>query len=125
MSAGGIFRAADYTYDPETGDLIISGESVTGNIEISAVCEAAPGQGGNPGEGGQNPTPGSGSQTDGNAQLTGNGQQNTGSSGNSAADSKTVQTGDDTSAVLWITVLAAAVLIGGTTTVIIIRKRRG
>lgn len=130
LSAGGIFRAADYTYDPETGDLIISGESVTGNIEISAVCEAAPGQGGNPGEGGQNPTPGSGgqqngSQTDGNAQLTGNGQQNTGSSGNSAADSKTVQTGDDTSAVLWITVLAAAVLIGGTTTVIIIRKRRG
>ena len=130
LSTGGIFRAADYTYDPETGDLIISGESVTGNIEISAVCEAAPGQGGNPGEGGQNPTPGSGgqqngSQTDGNAQLTGNGQQNTGSSGNSAADSKTVQTGDDTSAVLWITVLAAAVLIGGTTTVIIIRKRRG
>ena len=130
LPAGGIFRAADYTYDPETGDLIISGESVTGNIEISAVCEAAPGQGGNPGEGGQNPTPGSGgqqngSQTDGNAQLTGNGQQNTGSSGNSAADSKTVQTGDDTSAVLWITVLAAAVLIGGTTTVIIIRKRRG
>ena len=130
LSTGGIFRAADYTYDPETGDLIISGESVTGNIEISAVCEAAPGQGGNPGEGGQNPTPGSGgqqngSQTDGNAQLTGNGQQNTGSSGNSAADSKAVQTGDDTSAVLWITALAAAVLIGGTTTVIIIRKRRG
>ncbi|MDM8124119.1 CehA/McbA family metallohydrolase [Mediterraneibacter glycyrrhizinilyticus] len=130
LSAGGIFRAADYTYDPETGVVTIAGKAVTGNIEISAVCEAAPGQGGNPGEGGQNPTPGSGgqqngSQTDGNAQLTGNGQQNTGSSGNSAADSKTVQTGDDTSAVLWITVLAAAVLIGGTTTVIIIRKRRG
>ena len=63
--------------------MTIAGEAVTGNIEISAVCEAAPGQGGNPGEGGQNPTPGGGgqqggSQTDGNAQLTGSGQQNTG-----------------------------------------------
>ncbi len=118
LSAGGIFRAAEYTYDPESGELVISGTAVTGAIAISVVCEeSTAGQGGSTGQSG---TPGQNAPSQSGSSQTGNAQNNSGGGQNTA---KAVETGDDAPAALLVIIMAAAALAAGTAAAVIVRKR--
>ena len=115
LSAGGFLRSADYTYDAKTGEITINADAVTGAIEISAVCEADQGQGGSGSQGGQ-----SGSQTGGDDQQGGDKGSGNGGSGSD----EPAKTGDDTSVMPWIALMAAAVLAAGAAGVVVVRRRR-
>ena len=115
LSAGGFLRSADYTYDAKTGEITINADAVTGAIEISAVCEADQGQGGSGSQGGQ-----SGSQTGGDDQQDGDKGSGNGGSGSD----EPAKTGDDTSVMPWIALMAAAVLAAGAAGVVVVRRRR-
>ena len=115
LSAGGFLRSADYTYDAKTGEITINADAVTGAIEISAVCEADQGQGGSGRQGGQ-----SGSQTGGDDQQGGDKGSGNGGSGSD----EPAKTGDDTSVMPWIALMAAAVLAAGAAGVVVVRRRR-
>ena len=115
LSAGGVLRSADYTYDAKTGEITINADAVTGAIEISAVCEADQGQGGSGSQGGQ-----SGSQTGGDDQQDGDKGSGNGGSGSD----EPAKTGDDTSVMPWIALMAAAVLAAGAAGVVVVRRRR-
>ncbi|HJD01403.1 MAG TPA: LPXTG cell wall anchor domain-containing protein, partial [Candidatus Mediterraneibacter excrementavium] len=115
LSAGGFLRSADYTYDAKTGEITINADAVTGAIEISAVCEADQGQGDSGSQGGQ-----SGSQTGGDDQQGGDKGSGNGGSGSD----EPAKTGDDTSVMPWIALMAAAVLAAGAAGVVVVRRRR-
>ena len=115
LSAGGFLRSADYTYDAKTGEITINADAVTGAIEISAVCEADQGQSGSGSQGGQ-----SGSQTGGDDQQDGDKGSGNGGSGSD----EPAKTGDDTSVMPWIALMAAAVLAAGAAGVVVVRRRR-
>ena len=113
LTAGGIFRTAEYTYNPETGELTLPGEAVTGAIEIGAACPVSAGQ-----------TENTDKENPGHSGASQNGVSQSGSTGGSQKAGKAVQTGDETSVTLWIILLGAAAVSAGAAVTVIVRKRK-